>query len=195
MRVILLSPYPDKLIRPITNSGDECTAHADQLTNVAADWLVSFGYRHIIREPHLSHFGSRIINIHISMLPWNRGADPNFWSWFDRTPKGVSIHVINKDVDAGDVLVQAEVNFKSGMTLRSSYDILMQQAVSLFAATWPDIRRGALPARPMIGKGTFHRRRDKEQWWAQLSRGYDTPVVEVEDMGSRHAATASWKLG
>ncbi len=189
MHVLLISPYPEKLAPTILGAGDELTSSVKPLGDVSADWIISFGYRHIIGEPHLSLFRDRIINIHISMLPWNRGADPNFWSWFDRTPKGVSIHLIDARIDAGDVLAQAEVNFAAGMTLRTSYEVLMQHAVRLFDASWPTIRRGAMRATPVKGKGTYHRSGDKEPWWHHLPRGYDTPVAEIEEMGSQYAAS------
>ena len=70
-----------------------------------------------------------MINIHISMLPWNCGADPNFWSWFYATPKGVSIHCIDSGIDTGGLLTQAEIMFPAGETLRTSYDRLMEHAI------------------------------------------------------------------
>ena len=185
MRVLILSSYPEKLAPTILGTGDEWASSVEPLTAASADWIVSFGYRHIIREPHLSQFKGRVINIHISMLPWNRGADPNFWSWFDATLKGVSIHSIDAEIDTGDILTQAEVMFEPGMTLRTSYDVLIESAVRLFDASWPMIRRGTMRTTPITGKGTYHRSRDKEPWWQTLPLGYDTPVAEIEEMGSR----------
>lgn len=192
MRVLLLSPYSEKLVPTILGTGDEWVSSVDPFTDVAADWIVSFGYRHIIREPHLSQFKRRIVNIHISMLPWNRGADPNFWSWFDGTPKGVSIHYIDAGIDTGDVLAQAEVTFEPGMTLRTSYDILMERAVSLFDAKWLEIRRGTVQPIPIGVGGTCHRSRDKEPWWSMLPNGFDTPVEQIEDMGSEHVVSMAF---
>eukprot|EP00392_Amoebophrya_sp_AT5.2_P019205 g19951.t1 len=64
----------------------------------AFDYCVSYGYRHIIRTPVIEGMfdRKRIINLHISYLPYNRGADPNLWSILERTPPGVTIHHIDE---------------------------------------------------------------------------------------------------
>ena len=56
------------------------------------DFVVSYGYRYIIDESVVEFFDNKIINLHISYLPWNKGASPNLWSVVDETKKGVSIH-------------------------------------------------------------------------------------------------------
>lgn len=52
-----------------------------------------------------------IINLHISYLPGNRGAHPNFWSFYDETPSRVSIHLIDTGIDTGPILFQKYVDF------------------------------------------------------------------------------------
>ena len=37
-------------------------------------FLVSYGYRHILRKNVLDLFPDRAVNLHIAYLPWNRGA-------------------------------------------------------------------------------------------------------------------------
>ena len=37
--------------------------------------------------------------MHISYLPFNRGAHPNYWSFKDNSPKGVTIHFIDNGID------------------------------------------------------------------------------------------------
>ena len=59
--------------------------------------IILFGYKYKISKNILNKFKKSIINLHISYLPWNKGADPNFWSFFDNTPKGVTIHKIDKN--------------------------------------------------------------------------------------------------
>ena len=61
--------------------------------------IVSFGYNKLIKKLILKFVNCPIYNIHISYLPYNKGAHPNFWSFIDRTPHGVSIHKINENID------------------------------------------------------------------------------------------------
>jgi methionyl-tRNA formyltransferase len=192
MKVLLLSPHAEKLAGIFAAAGDETVASTERLTGTPDDvhFVVSYGYRHILKEPLLSRFAARIINVHISMLPWNRGADPNFWSWFERTPKGVTIHRIDAGLDTGDVLIQRPVKFGDGETLKTSYERLHDAAVDLLTESWSQIRSGRMAAKSQTGSGSYHRSKDKERWWSLLPAGYDTPVAAVERLGREHAATA-----
>ena len=40
--------------------------------------IVCFGYRHILGSDFINKCGCPIVNLHISYLPLNRGAHPNF---------------------------------------------------------------------------------------------------------------------
>lgn len=77
----------------------------------AYDWIISYGYRHIIPEEIIKKTKNPIINLHISYLPFNRGSHPNYWSFKEKTPKGVTIHFIDKGIDTGPILCQKEFFF------------------------------------------------------------------------------------
>ena len=76
------------------------------------DWIISYGYRFLIGKEILEITKNPIINLHISYLPYNRGADPNYWSFIEKSPKGVSIHKIDNSIDRGDIYVQKRIYFK-----------------------------------------------------------------------------------
>lgn len=42
--------------------------------------IVSFTYRHYISNKIVNMVNGNAVNLHISYLPWNKGADPNIWS-------------------------------------------------------------------------------------------------------------------
>jgi methionyl-tRNA formyltransferase len=195
MKILLLSPNPQRIRSVIEVSGDEIVATAERIdVPPSADIVVSYNYNHILKEPLLSRFDRRIVNIHISMLPWNRGTDPNFWSWFDRTPKGVSIHFIDAGIDTGDLLVQQEVEFGTNETLATSHAKLLAEADRLFAQSWPLIRSSKVtPVRQPPG-GSHHRERDKAPYWSRMPLRYETPVSVVEALGMS-AATAKAQTG
>jgi methionyl-tRNA formyltransferase len=148
------------------------------------DFLVSFGYRHLIGPDVLERFPRRAVNLHISYLPWNRGADPNLWSFVDNTPKGVSIHYLDAGIDTGDVIAQKAVEFAAGETLRTSYARLQQEIAQLFAEHWKQIREGGCEAIKQVGTGSFHRAADREKVAHLLSDGWDTPVAHIEQAGA-----------
>src|SRR4051812_27787613 len=98
MRVLYLGPR-SRLVSFIAEQ-DEVEEITDPLPRrPAGDFLVSYGYRHIIGADILAQFPRRAVNLHISYLPWNRGSDPNLWSLLDGTPTGVTIHYLEAGID------------------------------------------------------------------------------------------------
>ncbi len=159
------------------------TAAAVSAASLAADghdFLVSYGYRHILRPEVLALFPGRAVNLHISLLPWNRGADPNLWSFVEDTPKGVSIHYLDEGVDTGDLIAQQELRFdEPGETLASTHAALCAAVEALFREFWPAIREQRCPRRPQAPGGSLHRSRDRERLAPLLRLGWETPVAEL----------------
>ena len=120
------------------------------------DWIVSYGYRHIIPKEILNRVNNPIINLHISYLPFNRGSHPNYWSFKEKTKKGVTIHFIDEGIDTGPILIQKEVEFNLNDTLNSSYLKLKQEIEILFINNFEKIISGELKPKAQIGKGTYH---------------------------------------
>ena len=50
---------------------------ADWCEKQGFDLAVSYTYRYILSSDILESLGNNVVNIHNSVLPWNRGADPN----------------------------------------------------------------------------------------------------------------------
>lgn len=122
------------------------------------DLAVSYSYRHIIK-PDVLALG-RFVNLHIAMLPWNRGADPNAWSILDDTPKGVTIHAIDAGLDTGPALFQRSIEFDDSDTLGGTYAKLQALIQGLFMENWPAIRDNTATPIPYVGKGSYHHSRE-----------------------------------
>jgi methionyl-tRNA formyltransferase len=188
MHVLLLSPEPDSIASAISTTGDRVTPFNDDWRDLdyrQFNFVVSYGYRRIIKEPWISHFDGRMINLHISLLPWNRGAAPNFFSWLHRTPKGATIHEIDAGIDTGNILVRRQVHMQeSDHTLRTSYDVLKNTAVQLFADEWRNIRFGNFTRlRQFGGSGDSNTLADFEKLWPKFPLKYETPVADVAALG------------
>jgi methionyl-tRNA formyltransferase len=153
------------------------------------DFGVSYKYRHIVKKPVIDWFSGRLINLHISYLPWNRGADPNLWSFLTKTPSGVTIHVMDGGLDTGPILAQREVvHDLEKDTLESSYSRLSLAMENLFMEYFGAIIKGQILPRPQSKqKGSFHMLADKTQFepfWAQ--KGWQTPLKEIWGKGVPH---------
>ena len=187
MRVALLSPKPQTLTDALARTGDEAITTADLIDadfirKNGINYIVSYGYRHILPLETLRAASAGNCNLHISMLPWNRGADPNFWSWVDGTPKGVTIHRMIRGLDTGPILCQEEVSFSDDDSLATSYAKLGAAIEQLFFQNWPAIRSGMLSPKPQTGIGSYHRASDKEEIWRRLPLGFDTKCTSIRNL-------------
>jgi methionyl-tRNA formyltransferase len=187
-RVLFLGP-PDSMILRILEGGPDPVASTAEpigvgdLVRERPGILVSHGYRHLVRRPVLEVMGWQAVNLHIALLPWNRGADPNLWSWVEDTPKGVTLHWMDEGLDSGPIIAQRQVDFWPGETLRSSYTWLQICAAALFKDWWPAIRAGRAPRLAQVGGGSFHRIRDRVPLEPLLARGWDTRVAALAGGG------------
>jgi methionyl-tRNA formyltransferase len=121
------------------------------------DLVISYSYQYILNADILQLVSRPIINLHISYLPFNRGANPNVWSFLDDTKKGVTIHEIDTGIDTGPILLQKEIHFPGrSLTLRETYGILQNEIQKLFKKNWNDIKNGNINACSQKEKGSYH---------------------------------------
>ena len=122
------------------------------------DLIVSYSYRHIITRDVLQCRPGRFINLHIALLPYNRGADPNPWSFIENSPKGVTIHLMDSGIDTGPIIAQRPVRFdESRETLSHSYQVLQDCVQELFFEHWPYLSEGSFTSVEQPKRGTFHK--------------------------------------
>jgi len=184
MNILLLGPYREDLIDFLSSFGDKVTITEAPLTGDSeclcnSDFIISYGYRHILEKDIIDKFLNKTINFHISLLPWNRGADPNFWSFLEDTPKGVTIHYLDYGIDTGDILAQQEVDYMPEDTLRTSYERLSKTMEELFRKVWPNIRSEKQKSIPQPDGGSYHRLSDRAAFEYLLTKGWDTPVADL----------------
>lgn len=145
------------------------------------DIIVSYNYRYILPGEIIAHPRLGAINLHISYLPWNRGADPNFWSHLEHTTKGVTIHYIDEGVDTGDIISQKKVCFSGRDTLRTSYTKLHFEIQKLFKDWWLIIKSGTASRKKQSSVGSLHLSKDKEKFKFLIEKnGWDTPIRDLD---------------
>ena len=81
------------------------------------EWVILAGYMRVVKEPLLNAFPNRIINIHPSLLPAFKGLR----AWEQALAAGVpetgcTVHFVNKDIDAGEIIAQQRVPVLPGDT-------------------------------------------------------------------------------
>ncbi len=137
----------------------------DMVKGMDPAFIVSYNYRHLVPAEVLDYMQGRAVNLHTSYLPYNRGSSPNFFSFLEDTPKGVTIHEMTPQLDKGRILCQKEVVFdEEKETFASSYAVLQQEIMELFKENWKDIRDGRVEGFLSTEKGTYHTMKQLRQF-------------------------------
>jgi methionyl-tRNA formyltransferase len=138
------------------------------------DLTISYGLKHLLAKDQIDSF--RPINLHISFLPFNRGYHPNFWSFMENSPSGVTIHRIDEGIDTGPVLAQRQVDIDPKMhTFASSYELLRVEIETLLLNKIEGLFDSEDSKEvPQLGKGSFHRKSDLPKEF----RGWNSNIYE-----------------
>ncbi|MGN1039629.1 MAG: formyltransferase family protein, partial [Oscillospiraceae bacterium] len=130
----------------------------DLFKEYSPDLVISYNYRYIVKKDVIDYFGNKIINMHISYLPWNKGSDPNIWSFINNTQKGVTIHRLEERCDTGKIIVQKEIFFNEDIeTLSSSYIKLQNEIMDLFINNFDKIITRNYNLTEQKHGGSFHK--------------------------------------
>ena len=186
-KVLILSPYPENIKNSIEKYGDHVDILNQRITSSFIksnlyDFIISFGYLHILDKETINSVGEAAINLHISYLPYNRGKHPNVWSNFENTISGVTIHLIDEGLDTGKILFQKEIFInKKEHTFLSSYLLLIREIEKLFKFNWKYIRTNESSGWSQIGEGSFHYARDLNIIKPHLKLGWETNIKDALD--------------
>jgi methionyl-tRNA formyltransferase len=139
-------------------------ATLERVRALGADVAVSVLFDYILREPFLASFPKGVVNLHPSLLPWNRGQYPNVWSIIEDTPSGVTFHYIDPGIDTGDIIAQKTVEVEPVDTGETLYRKLERAGLDLFKEAWGPFSLGEAPRIPQAGReSTSHRTSDVEK--------------------------------
>ena len=136
----------------------------EEIKALAPDVGVSVMFDYVLDGNFLALFPKGCFNLHPSYLPYNRGAFANVWAIVDRTPAGVTFHLIDEGIDTGPIVAQKKVMIEPVDTGETLYRKLERAGVELFRETWPRVEAGTYELRWQDpGEGETHRRSDVER--------------------------------
>tara|TARA_Y100000031_G_scaffold98055_1_gene107434 strand:- start:642 stop:1427 length:786 start_codon:yes stop_codon:yes gene_type:complete len=77
------------------------------INSLKPDLILVYGTG-ILKDPLISGYCNRIINCHLGLSPYYKGAATNFWPLVNGEPEcvGATFHILTKEVDAGDIFHQ-----------------------------------------------------------------------------------------
>lgn len=152
------------------------------LKNNNIEFLISNGYAPIIKEPIITEYRHRIINIHPTFLPYGRGIYPLLWNLLESTPIGVTIHFINEGIDSGEILFQREIFLEDNLTLKEAYSILLSEAENLFVRNWDKIVAKEYKLSIQQKLEPYRSRNNSEKYMDLLNNCWDTQIKEIKKL-------------
>ena len=121
------------------------------------DFGVSAMFGHIINDSLIEMAAIDFINLHPSLLPIGRGANPISWSIIENKPQGATIHKLTSKLDSGEIYQQSEVKFgidaNASIVYKKLNDLLFKMFVSFFN-DWIDGK--IQPLKPITTETSFH---------------------------------------
>ena len=107
----------------------------DALEASGAGTIALAGFMRILGPDFIRRFEGRMLNIHPSLLPKYRGLDTHARALEagDRV-HGCSVHVVTEELDAGEVVAQAEVPIREGDTVSTLEARVLAEEHELYPA-------------------------------------------------------------
>lgn len=105
---------------------------AESLKAFGADIFVVVAYGKLIPASVFNIPRCGTINLHPSLLPKYRGAAPVQWALINgETVTGVTVQMINEELDAGDIILSREISVDDNMTAEGLYDLVLPMGAGL----------------------------------------------------------------
>ncbi len=165
--------FPDDIALVVVTSGDSVVAREIQdiptvdwsNAEARADALgaeIDLGlcawWPHILKAETIRMPRLGFLNTHPSLLPHNRGKNPNFWSIVEERPFGVSVHWIDEDIDSGDIVARREIPVDWTDTGETLYRKACAEMVPAVVDAYAEVRSGTAKRVPQsLNEGSFHR--------------------------------------
>jgi folate-dependent phosphoribosylglycinamide formyltransferase PurN len=181
--------------RRVAAGGCSDPAEVALMMGARPDVVLVFGTG-ILREPLLSAFDGRIINIHLGLSPYYRGAGTNFWPLVNREPEyvGATIHYLDAGIDTGPIISHARPSIDRGdgpHDLGNKTIVAAAQALLRAAAAHTS---GITRAVPQWGGGRLYQRKDFSAGAVRtMCRHFDSGMID-EYLAAREARDAALRL-
>jgi methionyl-tRNA formyltransferase len=143
------------------------------LNNLNLDYIFGIHFPYIIPSNVLSIPKVGFLNLHPAFLPFNKGWHTPSWAILENTPYGASLHFMAAELDAGDIILQKQIEISETDTADSLYQRVLRLEEEIFKESLPALI-SLNPARiKQTTEGTLHIKSQlKEQQRIDLNKMY-----------------------
>ena len=170
----------DTVVRRVEGNGCNDAAEVRAMAALRPDVVLVFGTG-ILRETLLSAFAGRIINIHLGLSPYYRGAGTNFWPLVNREPEyvGATIHYLDAGIDTGPILAHARPPIESGDGPHDLGNKTIVAAARLLIDAAEAHVNGRVTAVPQRSGGRLYQRKDfNADAVRRLTQNFETGMID-----------------
>ncbi len=148
----------------VTPESPNSTALAERIAALKPDFLFSFYYRFMLKEPLLRTPRRGALNMHGSLLPKYRGRVPVNWAILrGERETGASLHYMEAKPDAGDLVDQQAVPILPDDTAIEVFNKVTVAAELVLNRSLPALIDGNAPRTPLdLKSGSYFGRRRPE---------------------------------
>jgi len=120
----------------------------EHLERARVDVVVLAGFMRILKEPVISAYAGRIVNVHPSLLPKFKGANATQLAIDEgELESGCTVHLVTAEIDAGRILAQAKVPVNIGDTAETLHARIKVEEHKLLPQVLNEWRERGLPVR------------------------------------------------
>lgn len=167
--------------------------YAEEISGLSPDILVAYGCS-LIREPLLTRFKGRFLNVHLGLSPYYRGAGTNFWPLVAGRPEyvGATFMYIDAGIDTGEVIHQIRARVYPGDSPHQIGNRLIRDVAFVYSEIIRNFSQLApMPQLHVAGQASVHKTMDfSEDSAQQLYAQFEAGLVEryLRERGERVAA-------
>jgi len=124
-------------------------AYVEEIKSLHPDLVIVYGAS-VLKEPLLSAFPNKILNVHLGLSPYYRGAATNFWPLVDGKPAcvGATFMYIDTGIDTGEIIHQLRASYNFFDTPSTIGNRLIKDMTEVFADIIIKYDRLAKPGLP-----------------------------------------------
>jgi len=147
--------------RGVAAGGCNAAAEIDAMRQLEPEVVLVFGTA-MLKQPLIDTFPGRIINVHLGLSPYYRGAATNFWPLVNGEPEycGATIHVLDIGVDTGPILAHVRPDIRAGDGPHEIGNKTIVAAAEALASIGEAHARSPLNGVPQAGGGRVYKRAD-----------------------------------
>lgn len=127
------------------------------LEDTKMDFMLVAGWYHMVPRKIRELASRGAAGIHASLLPKYRGGAPLVWALINGEEKtGVSLFYLEDGVDKGGILAQKTISIKKEDTIKTLYDKVNEESISIVGETLPKIISGEIISTAQNEDGATH---------------------------------------